>query len=167
MFCHQQKLTRNNQLKLSLSEANFVEKQNKKTNQGSLPLNKCQIQFERSRNQRDQLILLIHHEPKWDRISQRLTRFFVFSSLSPAPAIINTNVFQSGSYFLTTHSRAFKFFVSHITVTFQKQSLPPRAGQHCYLWRTERSSEEQSSCWWYSLGRLSLKNGTIKLTTSK
>lgn len=64
-------------------------------------------------NQGDKLILLIHHEVKWDRISQHLAHFFPLVLLSLLPAVMNTNVFQSGSYFLTTHSGAFKFRLPH------------------------------------------------------
>lgn len=69
--------------------------------------------IQKEQNQGDKLVLLIHHELKWDRISQHLTHFFPLPLLSPLPAIMNTNVFQSGSYFLTTHSGAFKFRLPH------------------------------------------------------
>lgn len=71
--------------------------------------------MKRKGNQGGKLILLIHGEAKWDRISQHLTGFSSspLLLLSPLPAIMNTNIFQSGSYFLTTHSGAFKFRLPH------------------------------------------------------
>lgn len=93
---------------MSLLKANAV-----KIIQGSASLNKCQIQFKRNKIRAINSFLLIHHELKWDRISQRLTHFSRLLLLSPLPAIMNTNVFQSGSYFLTTHSGALKFRLPH------------------------------------------------------
>lgn len=81
--------------------------------------------------------------------------------LSPLPDIMNTNVFQSGSYFLTTHSGAFKFRLPHHCHIPKAVSAAACEGTLLSLAHGGKLGGAKKSCWWYSVGRLSLKQGWL------